>query len=80
MQESWDIGFEHLIYILDVLCTLYNLAPPGAAEKSATWGDGVLEDTEKSSKGGGLWFWPESISWRNSTPGILDVRRMMQKN
>lgn len=47
MQESWDIGFEHLIYILDVLCTLYNLAPPGAAEKSATWGDGVLEDTEK---------------------------------
>ena len=47
MQESWDKGFEHLIYILDVLCTLYNLVPPGVAEKSATWGDGVLEDTDK---------------------------------
>lgn len=45
MQSAWDAGFDRLIYIMDVLCTLYGLAPSGKAEKSVTWGDGVLEDT-----------------------------------
>ena len=45
MQSAWESGFDRLIYVMDVLCTLYNLAPAGKAEKSVTWGDGVLEDT-----------------------------------
>lgn len=45
MQSAWDTGFDRLIYIMDVLCTLYGLAPAGKAEKAVTWGDGVLEDT-----------------------------------
>ncbi len=47
MQSAWDSGFDRLIYAMDVLCTLYGLAPAGKAEKSVTWGDGVLEDTDK---------------------------------
>ena len=45
MQSAWDSAFDRLIYAMDVLCTLYELAPAGNAEKSVTWGDGVLEDT-----------------------------------
>lgn len=45
MQSAWDKGFDHLIYAMGVLCTLYGLSPEGAVEKTATWGDGVLEDT-----------------------------------
>ncbi len=47
IQSSWDNGFDALIYAMDVLCTLYNLAPAGGTEKATTWGDGVLEDTDK---------------------------------
>lgn len=47
MQDAWDKGLDHLIYAMDVLCTLYGLAPAGKAEKSVTWGDGVLEDTDQ---------------------------------
>ena len=45
MQSAWDSGFDRLIYAMDVLCTLYGLAPAGKSEKAVTWGDGVLEDT-----------------------------------
>lgn len=47
MQSAWDNGLDHLIYAMDVFCTLYNLAPAGAVEKTTSWGDGVLEDTDK---------------------------------
>lgn len=46
IQDTWDRSFDDLLYAIDVLCTLYGLAPAGIYEKSATWGDGVLEDTE----------------------------------
>lgn len=45
IQNAWDTGIDHLIYVMDVLCTLYNLAPAGIAEKAVAWGDGILEDT-----------------------------------
>lgn len=47
IQKAWDTGLDALIYAMDVLCTLYNLAPAGKTEKNTTWGDGVLEDTDK---------------------------------
>ena len=46
MQDSWDKGFDRLIYAMDVLSTLYGLAPAGKYEKAVSWGDGILEDTE----------------------------------
>lgn len=46
MQNAWDLGFDRLIYAMEVLCTLYGLAPEGTVEKTATWGDGILEDID----------------------------------
>lgn len=45
-QKAWDKGLDDIIHAMDTLCTLYNLAPAGAIEKTCTWGDSVLEDTE----------------------------------
>lgn len=45
MQSAWEAGFDNLVYGMDVLATLYGLAPAGRYEKAITWGDGVLEDT-----------------------------------
>lgn len=45
MQKAWENALEHLIYAMDVICTLYAMAPEGTVEKTTTWGDGVLEDT-----------------------------------
>lgn len=46
MQKAWDTGLDDLLYIMDTLCTLYNMAPAGLVEKTCTWGDSILEDTE----------------------------------
>lgn len=46
MQRAWDRGLEDLVEIMDALCTLYNLTPPGEIQKTATWGDSVLEDMD----------------------------------
>lgn len=47
MQAAWDKAFDDLIYIMDAYCSLYGIQPPGVVEKACTWGDGVLEDTDK---------------------------------
>ncbi len=46
MQKAWDTGIDELLKVMDNLCTLYEIVPPGEIEKTCTWGDGVLEDTE----------------------------------
>lgn len=46
MQKAWSNAFDRLIYIMDALCTLYQIVPPGEINKTCTWGDSVLEDTE----------------------------------
>ena len=46
MQDIWNKNLDNLLYAMDVITTLYGLAPEGAYEKSVTWGDGILEDTE----------------------------------
>lgn len=47
MQTALEDGLRRLIGVVDTLCTLYGIVPPGAIETTVTWGDGVLEDTEK---------------------------------
>lgn len=47
MQSSWDDGLHDLVYAMAVLANLYGLAPYGAYELTATWGDGILEDVDK---------------------------------
>lgn len=47
IQAAWDAGLKHLTYSMNVLAKLYNLCPAGDAEVKCTWGDSVLEDTDK---------------------------------
>lgn len=46
MQENLQDALEDLIYAIDVLTTLYSLAPAGAYQTSFEWGDSVLTDTQ----------------------------------
>lgn len=47
MQARLRAALEQLIWVMDFYATLYNLAPRGDYEVSYTFGDGVLEDTDK---------------------------------
>ena len=46
MQENLQTALEDLIYAMDVLTTLYSLAPIGTYQASFEWGDSVLTDTQ----------------------------------
>lgn len=47
MQDEWKDGLEGICYVINALADLYDLAPDGAYELSCTWGDSVLEDSDK---------------------------------
>lgn len=47
LQNAWEKGFRHLIDSMVVLNSLYKMVPAGAVEVNCTWGDSVLEDTDK---------------------------------
>lgn len=47
MQENLQKALENLIYAMDVLTTLYNLAPPGNYEVSFSWDDSLIVDAER---------------------------------
>lgn len=47
MQENLQDALEDLLYAIDVLATLYGLAPIGTYQASFEWGDSILTDTEK---------------------------------
>lgn len=46
IQKALQKALEHLVWVMDLYATLYNLAPRGEYETSFTWGDGVMENTE----------------------------------
>ena len=50
MQNSLEKALKHLVYILDVYCDLYELAPSGIYEVSAEWDDSIIVDTESEQK------------------------------
>lgn len=47
IQAAWETGLKHLVYSMSVLARLYNLCPDGDVEVNCTWGDSVLEDSDK---------------------------------
>ena len=47
IQSSIEDAMVQLLYAMDTLCTLYNLAPLGNIELKCSFGDGVLEDIDK---------------------------------
>lgn len=50
MQHSLERALKHLVYILDVYCDLYELAPAGEYEVSAEWDDSIIVDTETEQR------------------------------
>lgn len=46
IQKSLEDTLEHTIYIMDVLATLYKLAPNGVYETVYLWDDSIIEDKE----------------------------------
>ena len=47
VQQALQDALEHLVWAMDFYATLYKLAPRGEYEVNFTWGDGVLQDTDK---------------------------------
>lgn len=47
VQRSLQDALEHLVWAMDFYATLYKLAPRGEYDVNFTWGDGVLQDTDK---------------------------------
>ncbi len=47
VQKALQDTLEHLVWAMDFYATLYKLAPRGEYEVNFTWGDGVLQDTDK---------------------------------
>ena len=47
IQDALESSLEDAIYAMDVLTTLYNLAPVGNYETSYTWDDSILVDAKE---------------------------------
>lgn len=47
VQRGLQTALEHLIWAMDFYASLYKLAPRGEYEVNFTWGDGILQDTDK---------------------------------
>ena len=50
MQNSLENALKHLVYIMDVYCDLYELAPSGEYEVSSEWDDSIIVDTESEQR------------------------------
>lgn len=50
MQKSLENSLKHLVYILEVYCDLYDLAPSGDCEVSAEWDDSIIVDAESEQR------------------------------
>lgn len=46
IQAALQEALEDLVYVMDVYCTLYDLAPPGEYEVSFEWDDSIIVDNE----------------------------------
>ena len=46
-QQGITQGLLDVIYAVDIMCHLYNLAPAGELTPAITYGDGIFEDTQQ---------------------------------
>ncbi|MBQ2527246.1 MAG: hypothetical protein II544_00700, partial [Spirochaetales bacterium] len=69
MQESLLDGLTSLVDAIHAYALLYQIVPDGNVEVSCTWGDGVLEDTEKEYQRrlnlcmSGHYKWEKLLAW-----------------
>ena len=50
MQDSLENALNHLVYIMEVYCDLYELIKTGKCELSAEWDDSIVVDTETEQR------------------------------
>lgn len=50
LQKSLEYTLRHLVYIMDIYCDLYELAPSGEYEVSAEWDDSIIVDAESEQR------------------------------
>lgn len=83
MQHSLEKALKHLVYILDVYCDLYDLAPKGEYEVSAEWDDSIIVDTESEQRirlqetNLGLLSKKDYLSWRYGV-GPKEAEKMLK--
>lgn len=46
IQKALQTALEHLVWVMDLYTSLYDLAPRGKYEVGFAWGDGVMENTD----------------------------------
>lgn len=46
IQDALELALEHSVYIMDVLSTLYNMAPAGSYEVISKWDDSIIVDAD----------------------------------
>lgn len=46
-QKSLEDALEHVVYIMDVYCDMYKLAPAGTYETTFAWDDSIVSDRDK---------------------------------
>ena len=71
IQRALQSALDDLVYSMDKLASLYQLAPPGAYKTSHNWHDGVLQDEETQRTfdredvlSGFLPKWQYNVKWR----------------
>ena len=71
IQRALQAALDDLVYSMDKLASLYQLAPPGAYKTSYNWHDGVLQDEETQRTfdredvlSGFLPKWQYNVKWR----------------
>lgn len=47
VQQALQGALQHLLWVMDLYATLYQLAPRGEYDASFIWGDGILQDNDK---------------------------------
>lgn len=83
MQNSLENALKHLVYIMDVYCDLYELAPSGEYEVSSEWDDSIIVDTESEQRirlqetNLGLLSKKDYLSWRYGV-GPKEAEKMLK--
>lgn len=81
-QKSLEKALRHLVYAIDVLTTLYGLAPAGDYDVTFEWDDSVVVDAEKERqrdlqevREGLMQKWEFRVKWYGETPEV--AKRMV---
>ena len=74
-QAALEKALRDLVYAIDSLCTLYNLAPEGSYDVTFQWDDSIIVDAEQERlrdrdevRDGLMQKWEYRVKWYGETP------------